>query len=95
MASSISHKIWIKVTPNSPINRLGDLSKNPKDQWLLKVYLKAVPEKGKANQALKIFLGGCWNINIADIKILQGETARLKLIEVRGDLSSLLPGIKG
>ena len=86
MNAHTSHKLWVKVTPNSPTNRLGDLQKNPKGQWLLKVYLKAVPEKGKANHQLKVFLAECWNISIADIIILQGETARLKLIEVRGDL---------
>jgi uncharacterized protein YggU (UPF0235/DUF167 family) len=86
MNAHTSHKLWVKVTPNSPTNRLGALQKNPKDQWLLKVYLKAVPEKGKANQQLKVFLAECWDLSVSDITILQGETARLKLIEVQGTL---------
>jgi uncharacterized protein YggU (UPF0235/DUF167 family) len=86
MISPTSHKLWVKVTPNSPTNKLGALQKNPKDQWLLKIYLKAIAEKGKANQQLKEFLAALWNISISDITILQGKTTQLKLIEVRGKI---------
>ncbi len=50
----------------------------------LKVRLNAPPVEGKANEALIKFLAARLGVKRADIEILRGETARHKLVRVRG-----------
>ncbi len=54
----------------------------------LKVRLNAPPVEGKANEALVRFLAVTFRIKRADVEILRGETARHKLVRVRGVSSS-------
>jgi uncharacterized protein (TIGR00251 family) len=50
----------------------------------LKVRLAAPPVDGAANEALMIFLAKIFRVSRSDVRILAGETARSKLIEIRG-----------
>lgn len=50
----------------------------------LKVRLAAPPVDGAANEALVIFLAKIFSVSRHDVRILAGETARSKLIEIRG-----------
>lgn len=69
----------VKITPNSSINKIvgweGDI---------LKIRLNAVPEKGKANQALITFLHKTLQIPKQSIQLVRGETSRIKLLEIHG-----------
>lgn len=49
----------------------------------LKIRVKAVPEKGKANQALINFLAKYLNIAKSDVSLTGGETSRHKKILFR------------
>lgn len=65
----------IKVTPNS--------SKNEIIGWendVLKVKIKAPPEKGKANKELIHFFSKIFDIPKSRIEILQGDSSRTKTI---------------
>lgn len=44
----------------------------------LKIRLRAVPEKGKANEALIAFLAEQLNLSLSQIQIISGETSRHK-----------------
>lgn len=76
---------FVKVLPKA--------SKNEIVGWegeILRVRLNAVPEKGKANEALIELLAKRYKIPKRDITILQGATSRLKKIEIEGiDLQTL------
>jgi uncharacterized protein (TIGR00251 family) len=50
----------------------------------LKVRLAAPPVDGAANEALVIFLADIFRVSRRDVRILAGESARAKLIEIRG-----------
>lgn len=50
----------------------------------LKVRLSAPPVDGAANEMLVIFLAKIFSVPRYDVRILAGETARSKLIEIRG-----------
>lgn len=55
-----------------------------KDEELpfLKIYLTAVPEKGKANKKLIELLSETMNISKSKINILKGEKSHEKIIEI-------------
>jgi hypothetical protein len=50
----------------------------------LKIRLAAPPVEGAANEALVFFLAKIFRVPRHDVRILAGETARSKLIEIRG-----------
>jgi uncharacterized protein (TIGR00251 family) len=50
----------------------------------LKIRLAAPPVDGAANEALVIFLAKIFSVARRDVTILAGESARSKLIEIRG-----------
>ncbi len=70
--------IKVKVIPKGSRNEIigweGDL---------LKIKVTAVPDKGKANEALVRFLAKEWDIAPSHIRILSGSKSRIKLLECR------------
>ncbi len=70
-------KLHIKVIPSS--------SKDCIVGWLqnvLKIKVKAPPEKGKANKAVISVLEKSLNLPKGSVKILSGETSSRKIIEI-------------
>ena len=86
--------LTIKVIPNA--------SRNQIDGWeesVLHVRVTAVPEKGKANEAVIAFLSKILKISKSKIRLAAGSTSRIKRFEI-DDLSlpelesKILPMIK-
>jgi len=50
----------------------------------LKIRLNAPPVEGRANEALIVFLAEKLGLPRANIEIIVGETARRKIVRVRG-----------
>lgn len=78
--------ITVKVIPNASKNACEGMQ-----EGVLKVRLRAVPDKGKANEALVAFLSELFDVPKRDIRIVSGHTARLKRVEIAGtvDLSTM------
>lgn len=70
-------KYTIKVIPKSSRTKIIEI----KDDFL-KIKLKAVPKKGKANAELIKFLAKHFKIAKTNINIIKGETNRNKIIEI-------------
>jgi hypothetical protein len=71
--------IIVKVIPNA--------SKDAVDGWeedRLKIRIRAVAEKGKANKQLIGFLAEKLKIPKARLSIQSGETSRIKRIRIKG-----------
>lgn len=49
-----------------------------------RVWVRAVPEKGKANAEMFGLLAGFFNVPKSSVRIVMGKTAREKLVEVVG-----------
>jgi uncharacterized protein len=73
--------ITIKVTPNAKKNACEGMH-----EGVLKIRLRAVPDKGKANEALIEFLSDLFDISKSAIRIVSGHTARLKRVEITGQV---------
>ncbi|MBI5346377.1 MAG: YggU family protein [Chlamydiae bacterium] len=67
--------LFLKVIPKSSFTQIVGI-----ENEYLKVRIKAQPEKNKANTMLIKFLAKLFDIPASQIKILSGETSRLKKI---------------
>ncbi len=70
--------IRVKVIPRSAKTEMaGEMS-----DGTLKVKIAAPPEKGKANEALCVFLAAHYKVPRAAVAIVSGHSAALKLVRV-------------
>jgi len=77
--------IRVKVTPKSHKTELIKISKDNidgEDTITYKIRLKAVPEKGKANEELIDFLSDYFSLPKQNFSIISGKTDRVKLIKI-------------
>lgn len=72
----------IKVIPKSSKNEITEIMEDTEGEQTIKIRIKAVPEKGKANAELIKFLSKELNIPKQNIKILSGKTEQLKLVKI-------------
>ncbi|MDR1691486.1 MAG: DUF167 domain-containing protein [Rickettsiales bacterium] len=88
---------YAKISPNAKQNKIVDVSTDMFGNYVVKIQIKAVPEKGKANEELINFLHTILNchcedkvrgnliykkISKSDILILKGQTSSLKQIQI-------------
>jgi uncharacterized protein YggU (UPF0235/DUF167 family) len=74
----------VRLTPKASRNKIGDVSVDAEGQFYLKVYVTAVPENNKANEALIQLLSKFFKIPKTSLKILSGATDRLKRLCFEG-----------
>jgi uncharacterized protein (TIGR00251 family) len=70
-------KIFVKVKPRAKNDSLIKINEN---NFLVSV--KAIPEKGKANEAVINLLAQYFKISKNNIKIISGLSSKNKIIEV-------------
>ncbi len=77
--SGSSKTVRVKVIPRSAKTELvGQMA-----DGTLKVKVAAPPEKGKANEALCVFLAGHFGVALAAVEVISGHSAALKLVRVQ------------
>jgi hypothetical protein len=69
-------KLKIKVFPKSSREQLIE------KKGVIKAYVKAAPDKGKANKALIALIAEKYGIKKSDVTIISGQTSRNKIVEV-------------
>jgi uncharacterized protein len=74
--------IAIRLTPKASANRIGEARTLPDGTEQLAVYVTAVPENGKANEAMIRLLSKHLNIAAGRIRVIRGATSRNKIIEI-------------
>lgn len=72
-------KLTLHLKPNS---RKGPLIE-PQDDGSLIVYIREIPSKGQANEALVKLLSKHYNVPKTRIEIVRGHTSRHKVVEIR------------
>lgn len=70
--------LMVKLTPKSSSNKIGPVAIDAQGQSYVKVYVTAVPENQKANQALIVLLAKKLKIAKSRFVILSGATDRYK-----------------
>lgn len=80
------HILTVKLTPKASKNAIQEWATDANGARYLKVSVTAVPEKGKANEALINLLSKEWKLPKKALSLLQGETDRLKQIRIDGKI---------
>ncbi len=77
-------RITLRVSPGAAHDRITRDANG-----LLRVRVTAPPDAGKANAAVIKALAKAWRLPRRDISLIQGTTARTKVLEITGDPAAL------
>ena len=77
--------LHLRVTPNAGADRIDGAETRDDGSTVLRLRVKAVPDKGKANAAAIVLLAGALTIPKSSISLISGDTARLKTLAISGD----------
>lgn len=80
----------LRVTPNAGCDRIEGVERRADGSAVLRLRVKAVPDKGKANAAVIALLGKALGVPKRAVSLVSGETARLKTVQIAGDPSVLV-----
>jgi len=82
-------RITVKVTPKAARTGITGTQAGADGRPLLKVSVNEAAEGGRANDAVVRLLAKCWDVARSDIRIVSGQTHRIKILTVSGDAASL------
>lgn len=79
----------VRVTPNAGADRIEGVELRDDGAAVLRLRVAAVADKGKANTAVIALLSKALGVQKSAIRLMAGETARSKVIEIAGDAVAL------
>lgn len=82
--------IHLRVTPNAGVDRIEGIETRDDGQAVLRLRVKAVPDKGKANVGAAALLADALGVAKGKVHVIAGETARFKTVAVDGDSGELI-----
>ena len=83
-------RLTVRLTPNGGRDAIDGVEAAADGDEHLKVRVSAVPEKGKANQALLAFLAKKLGLAKSKLSLISGETQRKKILRIEGDPEDLM-----
>lgn len=83
-------RLALRVTPKASRNAVGGLADTASGGKALKVMVTAVPENGKANEAVVKLLAKAWKLPKTSLTVVAGATDRNKIVHVAGDPAELM-----
>ncbi|MCZ7857512.1 DUF167 domain-containing protein [Agrobacterium salinitolerans] len=78
-------RLTVRLTPNGRRDAIDGVEKDAEGNTHLKARVSAVPEGGKANKALIVFLAKKLGLPKSSISFVSGETARKKILRIDTD----------
>jgi uncharacterized protein YggU (UPF0235/DUF167 family) len=87
--------LHLRVTSNAGIDRIEGVETRHDGNAVLRVRVKAVPDKGKANAAVIALLARALGVPKSALAVTAGETARLKTLAIAGDPAALERALAG
>ncbi|MGV8833170.1 MAG: DUF167 family protein [Devosia sp.] len=82
--------LFVRVTPNAGRDLIEGVEIRDDGNAVLRVRVKAVPDKGKANAAVSAVLAKALGVSKSCVRVTSGDTSRLKTLAVVGDSAALL-----
>lgn len=79
----------VRLTPRGGQDRLEGADRLADGRAVFRARVRAVPEDGKANQALEHLMADELGVARTQVSVVQGKTARLKTLEVHGDVGAI------
>ena len=83
-------RIAVRLTPKASRNAITGIAEAGQGDAVLKVMVTAVPEAGKANEALIKLLSKEWGVPKSSISLVAGATDRNKILHIAGDAGDLM-----
>lgn len=81
--------LHLRVTPNAGRDAIEGAETRDDGTVVLRVRVKAVPDKGKANAAVIALLAKTLGVPKSSLDLVSGDTSRFKSVLVRGDTQPL------
>jgi len=78
-------RLAVRLTPNSGRDAIEGVEGTADGESHFRARVTAVPEKGKANEALVKLLAKSIGLPKSSVSIVSGDTARLKILRIDGD----------
>lgn len=78
-------RLFVRLTPKASRNAIQGIAPDAEGGAVLKVAVTAVPENGKANQALVKLLAKAWRLPKSTVSITAGATDRRKTLFIESD----------
>lgn len=85
--------LQVRVTPNASADRIEGVETRDDGNVVLRVRVRAVPDKGKANAAVVALLAKALGIPKSALQLTSGETSRFKTLRLSGDPAALAAAI--
>ncbi len=85
--------IHVRLTPKSGAARVAGAERYG-DKPVLKAYVTAPPEDGKANAALSVLIAGWLGVPKSKVTVASGQKSRLKTVTVAGNPLELIAKVE-
>jgi uncharacterized protein YggU (UPF0235/DUF167 family) len=85
--------LFVRVTPNGGRDAIEGVEVRDDGSAVLRVRVRAVPDKGKANAAVVAMIARALGMPKSAVSVVSGETARLKTLAVAGDGAALIKAL--
>lgn len=82
------------MTPNAGRDAIEGVETRADGSVVLRLRVKAVPDKGQANAAVTALLAKALGVPKSAVSLTSGETARLKTLAIAGDGAALAAAIE-
>ena len=82
-------RISVRLTPKGGRDALDGVTELSDGRAVVKARVRAAPEDGEANAALLALIAKTLGVAKSDIVLAAGHTARLKIVDIRGDGAAL------
>ena len=83
-------RLAVRLTPRAKRNGIDGIVLGADDRPALQLRVAAPPVEGAANAALIAFIAGALELRKSDIRIVSGQTARVKILELSGDGAAIM-----
>jgi len=86
--------LFVRVTPNGGRDAIEGVEIRDDGRAVLRLRVRAVPDKGKANAAAVTLLSRTLGVPKSAMRVTSGETSRMKTIAVAGNAADLAATIE-
>ena len=88
-------RLAVRVTPGAKRNAVGGIVHDANGRPALAIRLTAPPVDGAANKALCDFVAKLTGVRRSSVAIRSGEAGRLKILQLSGDIISIVRRLEG
>jgi uncharacterized protein (TIGR00251 family) len=82
--------VSLRVTPNAGCDSIDGAESRDDGSTVLRIRVKAVPDKGKANAAVTVLLAKTLGLPKSSVTLISGETARFKTVLIADGSDAML-----